>query len=190
MGRAAKPAKPRARSAGAAPRPRRRAVARRARPPRPALLTRGEVVRAVVELANKLAPADVGDLLVVESPIRERAARLAGVPGQSLRAQLDLALLCLKDHAAGRCPQIPYYAISLLAAGVAYLADQLDFVPDFLPRIGMIDDALVMAVACDLGRGGLERYCVWKGITPPFARRAQRPAAVRDRRRRRASTGS
>jgi len=43
--------------------------------------------------------------------------------------------MCLKDHAAGRCPQIPYYSISLLAAGVTYLADQLDFVPDFLPRI-------------------------------------------------------
>ena len=30
------------------------------------LLTRAEVVNAVVELANKLAPADVGDLLVAE----------------------------------------------------------------------------------------------------------------------------
>ena len=66
-----------------------------------------------------------------------------------MRPQLELALLCLKDHAAGRCPQIPYYSISLLAAGVAYLADQLDFIPDFLPRLGMIDDALVMEVACE-----------------------------------------
>jgi len=152
------------------------------RPPRTAhrvLLTRAEVVHAVIELANKLAPADVGDLLVAESSIRERATKLGGVPGRRLRAQLELALVCLKDHAAGRCPQIPYYSISLLAAGVAYLADQLDFVPDFLPRIGMIDDALVMAVACDLGRDGLRRYCVWKGIAPALARRVQRRPAVR-----------
>lgn len=154
-----------------------RTVARRTPRARPPLLTRAEVVRAVLELANKLAPADVGDLFVAESSIRERAARLDGIPGRMLRAQLDLALLCLKDHAAGRCPQIPYYAISLLAAGVAYLADQLDFVPDFLPRIGMLDDALVMAVACDLGRDGLKRYCTWKGIAPALARRVQRHAA-------------
>jgi uncharacterized membrane protein YkvA (DUF1232 family) len=138
---------------------------------------RAEVVHAVIELANKLAPADVGDLLVAESSIRERAAKLAGVPGRRCARQLELALMCLKDHAAGRCPQIPYYSISLLAAGVAYLADQLDFVPDFLPRIGMIDDALVMAVACDLGRDGLRRYCVWKGIAPALARRVQRRPA-------------
>ena len=139
-----------------------------------ALLTRTEVTRAVIELANQLAPADVGDLLLAESTIRERAAKLPGLPGRVLRGELDLALMCLKDHAAGRCPQIPYYSISLLAAGVAYLADQLDFIPDFLPRIGMIDDALVMAVAFDLGRDGLRRYCVWKGLTPLARRR--RPA--------------
>ena len=40
-----------------------------------------------------------------------------------------------------------------------------------LPRIGMIDDALVMAVACELGRDGIKRYCVWKGIAPALARR-------------------
>jgi uncharacterized membrane protein YkvA (DUF1232 family) len=135
------------------------------------LLTRAEVVRAVVELANTLAPADVGDLLIAESTIRERATKLPGAPGKILRGELDLALMCLKDHAAGRCPQIPYYSISLLAAGVAYLADQLDFVPDFLPRIGMIDDALVMAVAFELGRDGLRRYCVWKGLAPLARRR-------------------
>lgn len=149
---------------------------------RSAPLTRHEVTQAVLELANKLAPADVGDLLVAESMIRERAAKLTGVPGRVLRGELELALMCLKDHAAGRCPQIPYYSISLLAAGVAYLADQLDFVPDFLPRIGMLDDALVMAVACDLSRDGLRRYCVWKGLAPALARRAQRRLAARDAR--------
>ncbi len=159
----------------------RRAKTTRPRAARPGLLTRHEVTQAVVELANKLAPADVGDLLVAESMIRERAAQLAGIPGRTLRAELELALMCLKDHAAGRCPQIPYYSISLLAAGVAYLADQLDFVPDFLPRIGMLDDALVMAVACDLSRDGLRRYCVWKGLAPSLARRAQRRLAARAR---------
>jgi uncharacterized membrane protein YkvA (DUF1232 family) len=170
---------------GGAARPTRSArtkqVSLRPRATHRALLTRAEVVHAVIELANKLAPADVGDLLVAESSIRERATKLDGVPGRTLRAQLELALMCLKDHAAGRCPQIPYYSISLLAAGVTYLADQLDFIPDFLPRIGMIDDALVMAVACDLGRDGLRRYCVWKGIAPAMARRVPRRAPPRAR---------
>lgn len=178
MGRALNVRKPRRSTKRATPATR---STRRTKPARPPLLTRAEVVRAVLELANKLAPADVGDLFVAESSIRERAAQLPGPPGRRLRAQLDLALLCLKDHAAGRCPQIPYYSISLLAAGVAYLADQLDFVPDVLPRLGMIDDALVMAVATELGRDGLKRYCVWKGIAPALVRRVQRPPVPRAR---------
>jgi uncharacterized membrane protein YkvA (DUF1232 family) len=170
MRRAANARKSRRSVKRAAPATRTPRKTRRTKAP-PLLLTRAEVQRAVIELANTLAPADVGDLLVSESSIRERAKQLPGLPGRRMRAELDLALLCLKDHAAGRCPQIPYYSISLLAAGVAYLADQLDIIPDFLPRIGMIDDALVMEVACTLGRDGLRRYCVWKGIAPALVRR-------------------
>src|SRR6185295_15118942 len=54
------------------------------------LLTRADVTRGVLELADKLAPADVGDLLADESAIRERAAQLPGVPGRRMRAELDL----------------------------------------------------------------------------------------------------
>jgi uncharacterized membrane protein YkvA (DUF1232 family) len=152
-----------------------RGVRRSARRP---LLTRAEVRHAVIELASVLAPADVGDLLVQESALRTRARRLAGPPGRLLRRQLELALACLRDHAAGACPQIPFYAVSVLAAGVAYLGEPLDLVPDFLKRSGTLDDALVMAMACDLAADGLRRYCTWKGIDPaPALGRRRRGAS-------------
>ena len=80
-----------------------------------------------------------------------------------LGEQLSVALDCLRDHVDGACPQIPYYTISLLAAAVSYFADELDVIPDFLPRVGHLDDAVVMAMAYELGRDGLRRYCAWKG---------------------------
>ena len=128
------------------------------------LITRAELRRVIFELASTLAPADVTDLLVEEEKLRARAATLAGKPGEIFRAQLELALGCLHDSAAGRCPQIPFYTISLLTAAMAYLADDLDIIPDFLPNKGVIDDALVLAMACSLGDAGLRRYCAWKGI--------------------------
>jgi len=153
------------------------------------IITAAELRRAVVELATTLAPADVGDLLAEESTLRARAADLAGAPGTLLRAQLELAITCLRDHAAGRCPQIPYATISFLAAGLAYLADELDVIPDFLPKIGKLDDALVMAMACRLAETGLRRYCTWKGLDPtPMlgpqrALRRQQPGPRRPRKR-------
>ena len=77
--------------------------------------------------------------------------------------QLNVALDCLHDHVAGACPQIPYHTISLLAAAVYYFTDSLDVIPDFLPRIGRLDDAVVMAMAFRLADPGVRRYCTWKG---------------------------
>jgi uncharacterized membrane protein YkvA (DUF1232 family) len=75
---------------------------------------------------------------------------------------MTLALDCLRDHVEGECPQIPYYTIALMAAGVTYFGDELDVVPDFLPG-GTLDDATVMALACELAYEGLERYCTATG---------------------------
>jgi uncharacterized membrane protein YkvA (DUF1232 family) len=128
------------------------------------LITADELRRAIFELANILAPADVDDLLGSEDDLRERAGRVDGEAGKLFAAQLELAITCLRDHAAGECPQIPYFTISMLAAALAYLVDDLDLIPDFLPRIGTLDDALVMAMAFQLAEDGLRRYCTWKEI--------------------------
>ena len=36
--------------------------------------------------------------------------------------------------------------------------------PQFLPGRGVIDDALVLAMACSLGEAGIRRYCAFKEI--------------------------
>jgi len=132
--------------------------------PTPApLLNRADVRTILYELANRLAPADLTALLETESQLRDRAAHLQAEDLSVLGEQLSVALDCLRDHADGACPQIPYYTISLLAAAVSYFADELDVIPDFLPRVGHLDDAVVMAMAYELGRDGLRRYCAWKG---------------------------
>lgn len=148
------------------PKPKRARTARAAQHKAKAapLFSPSDVRRAVVELADILAPADLGPLLVEEPTLRARAAQLEGSVGEVLRAQIDLALVCLRDHQAGACPQIPYRTISLLAAGIAYMTTSLDLIPDFLPGKGTLDDAMVMMATIHLSRDGVRRYCTWKGI--------------------------
>ena len=142
-----------------------RAPVRKRRPPaaREPLLNRADIRTILYELANRIAPADITALLQAEDELRDRAADLRPDDPGLLGEQLALALDCLHDHVKGACPQIPYYTITLLAAAVSYFADELDVIPDFLPRVGRLDDAVVMAMAYELGRDGLQRYCAWKG---------------------------
>jgi len=122
-----------------------------------------DIRRIVLDAANQIAPADVVTLMAREQEFRTRADDLATMGMTLFRDQLDLAFDCLRDHVSGASPQIPYFTISLLAAAVCYFGDVLDAIPDFLPNIGELDDAAVMAMACQLGADGLRRYCTWKG---------------------------
>jgi len=129
---------------------------------RTALLTRSDIVEFVKEHAARIAAPDVAVLVTDAARLRARAAALRGVRYQPLRRQIRDALECLDDYLAGRCPQIPYYTVAVLAAALFYFRRPLDAVPDFLLKLGALDDALVMAVATEVAAEGLSRYRTWK----------------------------
>ncbi len=125
-------------------------------------LRRSDVVTFIDQHAARIAAPDVVALAARAETLRTRATVLE--PGRFLdfHGQVAEALTCLEDYVAGRCPQIPYYTIAVLAAALFYVQRQADAVPDFLPRLGAVDDALVMAVANEMAAEGLERYKAWK----------------------------
>ena len=126
-------------------------------------IQRSDVVAFIDQHAAQIAAPDVVALAARSEELRARASALD--PGRFLdfHGQINDALTCLEDYVAGRCPQIPYYTISVLAAALFYVQRQVDALPDFLPRLGAVDDALVMAVASQMASEGLERYRAWKG---------------------------
>lgn len=127
------------------------------------VLNAADVRSIATDLAERVAPADVTELMAHESELRARCAALRTPHLALFRQQMTMALDCLRDHLDGKCPQIPYHTISLLAGAVSYFCDELDVIPDFLPRLGRLDDAVVMAMACRVAESGVRRYCTWKG---------------------------
>ena len=111
-----------------------------------------------------IASADIESLLTLDKRAREKAAN-DSTTHPRLQWQLELALQLLADHAHNQCPQIPYHTVSLLAVAVLYYLNEMDAIPDWLPGVGTADDALVFELAFELGAAGIERYCIWKGLT-------------------------
>jgi len=77
----------------------------------------------------------------------------------------DCLVLCRRLLADSRVPRRHRV---LLAGLLAYLASPLDLIPDFIPVIGQLDDALIAAVVLRTVRRGVRRSIVrqhWPG--PP-----------------------
>jgi uncharacterized membrane protein YkvA (DUF1232 family) len=79
-----------------------------------------------------------------------------------------------------RDPLLPRAAKVALAAVLVYLASPLDLVPDFIPFVGYLDDALLAAVVVDGLLNHVDRRLVlkyWPG-TPDSLERVARVARV------------
>ena len=61
----------------------------------------------------------------------------------------DMKLLfsIIKDYASGEYRAIPWYAIAAIVFALLYVLSPIDLIPDFIPGVGYVDDALVVA-AC------------------------------------------
>jgi len=125
------------------------------------LLRKADFTSYLEMKAKEMAPRDVEVLL---AEIENEGGGALAEPHTRLGRQLILSLELLEDHVRGDCPQIPFYTISLLTEAVYYFLDPNDVIPDWIPGIGKLDDALVMELAFEYGADGIHRYCLWKGI--------------------------
>jgi len=76
-------------------------------------------------------------------------------------------------------PSVPWHAKVVLALGLTYLAMPIDLVPDMIPVVGHLDDAIVAALVLGYvvrvsGRDTVERH--WRG-DPAVIRRLLRSEA-------------
>jgi len=57
---------------------------------------------------------------------------------------------------------ISWSAKAILVAGLAYFISPVDFIPDFIPLLGYVDDAFVISAALNAITGEIERYRAFK----------------------------
>jgi uncharacterized membrane protein YkvA (DUF1232 family) len=85
-------------------------------------------------------------------------------PGLWRRVWYDLRLLAalLRDYWKGTYRQVPALSMTALVLTLAYILSPLDLMPDAMPLIGQIDDALLLTGCLFFIEKDLHRYQEWK----------------------------
>lgn len=126
------------------------------------LVNRRDVRAYLLDKFETIAPDDLFALAERRREVLDKAKQYAaGHP--HLRDRVHLATSLIDDFTEGECTNIPLYALALVAVAILYVLQDVDAIPDFLPG-GMDDDDLMLEVAFEMARPGLERYCDSKGL--------------------------
>ena len=86
---------------------------------------------------------------------------------------LMLFMSLIKDYYKGNYRKVPYKTISAGVVGLLYTLNPIDIIPDFIPFIGHIDDALVLGFCLKLIEKDLKKYQIWKNSQSATTKKAE-----------------
>jgi uncharacterized membrane protein YkvA (DUF1232 family) len=68
----------------------------------------------------------------------------------------------LGDFITGEYTDVPWSTITAVAGAVAYFVCPIDAIPDLIPFLGYLDDAIVLKLCLEFTRSDLDDYRSWK----------------------------
>ena len=91
----------------------------------------------------------------------EKKVRESG-PLRRYIEDVKLLLSLVKVYWSGNYKEIPYWAIGATVFVLLYVLSPIDLIPDFIPVIGLVDDAAVVALCLYMIEQELHDYSEWK----------------------------
>lgn len=70
--------------------------------------------------------------------------------------------LMVKDYSGGAYRGVPFGTIAAIVGALAYVLSPIDVIPDFIPVLGYLDDAAVLALCLKLVQVDVEDYRRWQ----------------------------
>ena len=110
--------------------------------------------------AKKITKEDIEKVTKKADEI-EKKVRESG-PLRRYIEDVKLLLSLVKDYWSGNYKEIPYWAIGATVFALLYVLSPIDLIPDFIPVIGLVDDAAVVALCLYMIEQELHDYSEWK----------------------------
>jgi len=109
---------------------------------------------------NKSLDSNLEYLLGKEDKLKEKLEDSGYL--EPFSDDLMLFMSLVKDYYKGDYRKIPFKTISAGVLGALYVLNPIDLIPDSIPFIGHIDDALVLKFCLKQARKDLQKYKEWK----------------------------
>ncbi|KRG35405.1 YkvA family protein [Psychrobacter sp. P11G3] len=109
---------------------------------------------------NKSLDSNLEYLLGKEDKLKEKLEDSGYL--EPFSDDLMLFMSLVKDYYKGDYRKIPFKTISAGVIGALYVLNPIDIIPDSIPFIGYIDDALVLKFCLKQARKDLQKYKEWK----------------------------
>lgn len=103
---------------------------------------------------------DVNTVLKEEEKIKSKFENKSKLHRYVDDVQILFSLV--RDYANGSYREIPWNIIASVGGALLYVLSPIDLIPDFIPIVGYLDDAAVIAFCLTLIEKDLAAYKVWK----------------------------
>jgi uncharacterized membrane protein YkvA (DUF1232 family) len=124
-----------------------------------------QIEQAYVEGIAEIDREDAGHVLAKEAKARKKAENIIRTHGglAVFGRQILLLYRLLRDWWDGTY-EVPWRTAAAITAALLYFINPFDIVPDFIPVIGYLDDAVVVGACLKLVKSDLRTYAERKGL--------------------------
>lgn len=121
-------------------------------------ITKQQAQDEFAKYQKKVTPNDVDDVLQKEDDILKKSEG----PLAKFASKIKLLFSVIKDYKNGSYKDIPWTTIAAIIGALIYVFSPIDLIPDFIPGIGLVDDAAVLSLCLKAISNDLEKYQTWK----------------------------
>ncbi|MBA3709352.1 MAG: DUF1232 domain-containing protein [Planctomycetes bacterium] len=83
-------------------------------------------------------------------------------PLASMWSYLEACYRLFRAYAAGDYTELPVRSMVLVTIAIIYFASPIDIIPDFLPLIGLVDDAAIIGFVISQVKRDLDAFLIWE----------------------------
>jgi len=123
-------------------------------------ISKEEAARVLEQGAKKVGDDDLEKVIAKADQIEDKF-KANGPLGRFIKDAMIMISL-VKDYFNGSYREIPWWTIAAVVTALLYALNPVDLIPDFIPVVGLLDDAAVVGVCLLAIEQDLEKYKEWK----------------------------